>query len=124
MAEAYLTKNAGHRFAVESAGLEPGLLNPFVVDVMKEEGVDLAGKQTNDAFRFFKEGRTYDYVITVCDEASGERCPIFPGKSQRLHWGFDDPSTFEGTDDEIRQKVRKVRDEIKARIDLFIKETN
>jgi arsenate reductase len=123
MAEAFLNSLAGDRFFAESAGLEPGKLNPYVVEVMKEEGIDLAGKKTNSAFEFFKEGRTYDYVVTVCDDASGERCPIFPGKTFRMHWSFEDPSTFTGTGEEIREKIRKVRDQIRERIEIFIRET-
>jgi arsenate reductase len=123
MAEAFLNSLAGDRFFAESAGLEPGKLNPYVVEVMREAGVDLAGKKTNSAFDFFKEGRTYDYVITVCDEASGERCPLFPGKTIRMHWSFEDPSTFTGAGEEIRKEVRKVRDEIRARIEIFVRET-
>jgi arsenate reductase len=123
MAEAFLNSLAGDRFFAESAGLEPGKLNPYVVEVMREEGIDLAGKKTDSAFEFFKEGRTYDYVVTVCDEASGERCPVFPGKTIRMHWSFEDPSTFTGPGEEIRKKVRKVRDMIRERIDMFVRET-
>jgi arsenate reductase len=123
MAEAFLNSLAGDRFFAESAGLEPGKLNPYVVEVMREEGIDLAGKKTDSAFEFFKEGRTYDYVVTVCDEASGERCPVFPGKTIRMHWSFEDPSTFTGSGEEIRKKVRKVRDMIRERIDMFVRET-
>ncbi len=120
MAEAYLKRFAGDRFEVESAGLEPGVVNPYVVEIMKEEGVDLSGKKTNSAFDFLKEGRTYDIVVTVCDESSGRRCPFFPGQSRRMHWGFDDPSSFTGTDDEIKNRIRKVRDSIKKKILQFI----
>ena len=123
IAEAFLNALAGNRFFAESAGLEPGKLNPYVVEVMKEEGIDLTGKKTNSAFEFFKEGRAYDYVVTVCDEASGERCPIFPGKTSRMHWSFEDPSTFTGSGEEIRRRVGKVRDEIRKRIEMFIRET-
>ena len=122
MAEAFLNQFGGGLFHAESAGLEPGKMNPFVVDVMKEIGIDLSGKATNSAFEFFKEGRTYDWVITVCDESSGERCPIFPGRTVRLHWSFDDPSSFKGADESIRAKTRKVRDDIKARIEVFIRD--
>lgn len=120
MAEAYLKMLAGNRFEVESAGLEPGTINPYVVEVMKEEGVDLTNKQTNSAFEFLKEERSYDIVITVCDETSGEKCPFFPGQSQRLHWEFDDPSSFTGDEEEIKSRVREVRDAIKKKILDFI----
>jgi len=120
MAEAYLRMIAGDRFEVESAGLEPGTINPYVVEVMREEGIDLSGKKTNSAFDFLKEERIYDIVVTVCDETSSEKCPIFPGQSQRLHWGFDDPSSFTGSDEEIKKLVREVRDSIKEKIIQFI----
>jgi arsenate reductase (thioredoxin) len=123
MAEAFLNSLAGDRFSAESAGLEPGKLNHYAAEVMREEGIDIAEKKTNDVFDFFKEGRAYDYVVTVCDGASGERCPVFPGKTSRLHWSFEDPSTFTGTGEDIRLKIRKVRDAIKNRIEMFIKET-
>lgn len=120
MAEEYLKLYAGDKFEVESAGIEPGKLNPIVVDVLKEEGIDISGKKTNSAFEFYKEGRRYDYVITVCDETSGEMCPLFPGKSERLHWSFTDPSSFTGTYEEKLDSTRTVREEIKARIKEFI----
>ena len=116
MAEELLRKLAGDRFEVESAGLEPGKLNPIVVEALKEEGVDIAQKQTKAVFDLFKLGRKYSYVITVCDEASAERCPIFPGLSQRLHWSFTDPSKFQGTDQEKLAQVRLVKEEIRATI--------
>jgi arsenate reductase len=120
IAEAYLRMFADDRFDVESAGLEPGTINPYVVAVMKEEGIDISGKKTNSAFDFLKEGRKYDIVVTVCDETSGEKCPFFPGQSERLHWEFDDPSSFTGTDEEIKVRVREVRDSIKKKILQFI----
>jgi len=113
IAEELLRKLAGDRFEVESAGLEPGKLNPIVVEALKEEGIDITGKQTKAVFDLFKSGRHYNYVITVCDEASAERCPVFPGLSQRFHWGFTDPSKFQGTDQERLNKVRGVKEEIK-----------
>jgi len=122
MAQAFLTRLGGDMFEAESAGLEPGKINPYVVEVMKEESIDLSEKRTYSVFDFFKEGRKYDYVITVCDEASGEKCPIFPGKTFRLHWSFQDPSAFRGSEDEIKSMVREVRDEIKKRILRFIEE--
>ncbi len=120
MAEELLRKLAGDRFEVESAGLEPGKLNPIVVEVLKEEGINIAGKQTKAAFDLFKKGNRYDYVITVCDEASAEKCPVFPGSSQRLHWSFTDPSRFQGTDQEKLAKVREVKEEIKGAVKEWI----
>ena len=75
MAEAYLEKFGGEKFLAESAGLEAGILNPLAVEVMQEEGIDISNKKTKDVFEFFKEGRLYQYVVTVCDEANSARCP-------------------------------------------------
>ena len=120
MAEELLRKLAGDRFEVESAGLEPGKLNLIVIEALKEEGIDITGKQTKAVFDLFKTGKHYGYVITVCDEASAERCPIFPGLCQRLHWSFTDPSKFQGTDKEKLAKVREVKEEIKRALKEWI----
>lgn len=116
MAEELLRKIAGDRFDVESAGLEPGTLNPYAVAALREEGIDISGKETVSAFELLKQGRYYTYVITVCDETSAETCPIFPGCRERFHWSFPDPSKFTGTDEEIMTRVREVRDQIKDKI--------
>ena len=97
MAEVFLKKYGGGRFFVESAGFEPGTLNPLVAEAMKETNIDISGNETNSVFDFFKQGKLYDYVITVCDESSAERCPLFPGLIHRLHWSLEDPSGFTGT---------------------------
>ena len=120
MAEAFLNTLAGEKFEAESAGFEPGILNPVVVDALKEEGIDISGNKTKKVFDLYKEGRMYDYVITVCDESAAERCPIFPGKAVRLSWSFEDPSKFEGSYDEKLDKVRAVRDMIKEKLIEFL----
>ena len=122
MAEAILNHLAGDRFIAESAGLEPGKLNPLAVEAMKEMGIDISQKKTQDVFDFYKQGRRFNYVITVCDEASGERCPLFPGISKKLHWGFPDPSTLQGTFEEKLQKTIEIRDQIKKRIEQWLTE--
>jgi arsenate reductase len=121
MAEAYLNHYGGDRFYAESAGLEPGTLNPLVVKAMIEDGIDISGSGTNSVFEFFKEGRFYGYVITVCDETAGERCPIFPGIVKRLHWSFEDPSALKGSEEEKLIEIRRIRDSIKEKILYFIK---
>src|SRR5689334_15337752 len=100
MAEAFLKKYGGDKFEVESAGLEPGILNPLAVDVMKETGIDISGNPTKDVFAMNKEGRMFNYVITVCDAGNSERCPVFPGVSKKIGWEFSDPSSFKGTMEE------------------------
>jgi arsenate reductase len=108
-------------FTAESAGLEPGSLNPVVVEVMNEIGIDISKNKTDSVFEFVKEGRRYDYVITVCDESNAEQCPVFPGVTRRKHWGFRDPSALTGTAEEIKAETRKIRDQIKAAVETFIK---
>ena len=123
MAEAFLNKNGGDFLHAESAGLEPGKLNQNVVEVMKEAGIDISHKGTQGVFDLFRQGRKYDAVITVCDEASAEQCPIFPCKSKRVAWSFPDPSSFTGSRAEILDKTRAVRDLIKKKVAEFIAET-
>ena len=120
MAEAFLKQIAGDRFEVESAGLEPGKLNPVVVEAMQEVGIDISGNKTKSVFDFYKQGKQYDYVITVCDESQSGACPMFPGKGERLHWGFDDPSSFQGTPEERLEKTRVVRDKIRKKIEEWL----
>lgn len=116
MAEALLRQMAGDKFDVESAGLEPGILNPLAVRVMKEMGIDISQNQTKSAFDFYRQGRHYDYVITVCDESQAGRCPVFPGAKEQLHWSFADPSSFAGSQEERIVKTRQVRNQIEAKI--------
>ena len=122
MAEAYLNKLGGDYFAVESAGLEAGKLNPLAVEVMKEEGIDISQNVTNDVFDFFKEGRIYHYVITVCDKEASDRCPIFPGITEKINWSFPDPSSLSGTHEEKLQATRIIRDQIKRAVIDFVKQ--
>jgi arsenate reductase len=116
MAEAFLKKHGGDRFQAESAGLEPGKLNPYVVRAMAEVGIDISGKETKSVFDLAAAGASYDLVVTVCSKEAAERCPIFPGKHEKLHWPFDDPSSFKGSDEEIMAKVRRIRDQIEAAV--------
>ncbi len=122
MAEALLKHIGGDRFEAESAGFEPGTLNPIVVEALKEIGIDISKNKTKSVFDLYKQGRMYQYVVTVCDESSSERCPIFPGIiRERLHWSFQDPSSFQGTHEERLAKTRVVRDQVKAKIEEFVK---
>jgi arsenate reductase (thioredoxin) len=121
MAEAFLNQLAGDNFFAESAGLEPGIINPIVVEAMKEVNIDISKNKTKSVFDFFKEGRIYHFVIAVCDGASAERCPIFPGLTKRLGWSFEDPASFTGTHEEKLVKTRLVRDSIKIEVENFIK---
>jgi arsenate reductase len=124
MAEALLNHFYGERFLAESAGLEPGTLNPVAVAAMRDLGIDISKKQTRDVFELYKHGKRYDYVITVCDEASGERCPLFPGVTTTLHWSFEDPSAFRGTEREKLLKTIEVREGIRVKLQDWIEGTS
>jgi arsenate reductase (thioredoxin) len=121
MAEAYLKRFGGDMFEVESAGLEPGELNPFVVEVMKEEGIDISGNRTKSVFDLFKQGRMFGYVVAVCDKEAAERCPIFPGVSTRMNWSFADPSALTGSNEERLAGTRAIRDQIKETIAEWVR---
>ncbi len=120
MAEAFLNSFAGDRFEAESAGLEPGILNPVVVKAMQEMDINISNNQTKAVLDLFKKGKYYNFVITVCDESVAERCPIFPGVVTRLSWNIPDPSRLQGTNEEKLEKTRIIRDQIKDKILKFI----
>jgi arsenate reductase (thioredoxin) len=116
MAEAFLNEMYGDRFEAESAGLEPGTLNPLAVAVMNEVGIDISRNKTKSVYDFFKKGSLFSWVITVCDESAAERCPVFPGIVKRFHWSFPDPSLLTGTSEEKMIALRKIRDDIKNKV--------
>ncbi|HWD91780.1 MAG TPA: arsenate reductase ArsC [Verrucomicrobiae bacterium] len=123
MAEAFLNQICGEQFEAKSAGLEPGKLNPIVVETMQEIDIDISNNATKAVFDFVKSDEVFTYVVTVCDEASAERCPIFPGATTRLHWSFPDPSSFQGTHEERLAKTREIRDTIKKKIEAWCETT-
>jgi arsenate reductase len=117
IAEAYLKEFGDDKFEAQSAGLEPASeINPLVVEVMKEEGIDISGNQIQSVFELFKTGRLFDHVITVCDAASEAKCPVFAGITKRWNWPFPDPAAVEGTSAEKIQQVREIRDMIKNKL--------
>jgi arsenite-transporting ATPase len=120
MAEAFLSQLCGEQMEAHSAGLEPTKINPIVVEVMKEVGIDLSQKQTQDVWSIVKRSELYAFVITVCDEAA-EQCPIFPGVTKRRSWSFADPAAFEGTHEEKLAMTREVRDQIRREVESFCK---
>jgi arsenate reductase len=124
MAEAFLKQLGNGKFEAESAGIEKGKLNPVVVRAMLEVGIDISKNDTQEVFDLFRQGKSYQAVITVCEQEAAERCPIFPGRVKRIAWSFPDPSKFTGTDEEILAKVRLVRDEIKEKVMEFIAEAS
>ncbi len=120
MAEAFLRQRCGDGFEAHSAGLEPGKLNPIVVEAMQEIGIDISRNQTKAVSDYLT--KDFAFVITVCDEASAERCPVFPGVTSRLHWGFPDPSAFQGSHAERLAKTREVRDTIRRTVEAWCAE--
>jgi arsenate reductase len=122
MAEAFLKQFGNGKFGAESAGIEKGKLNPYVVRAMHEIGIDISKNETKEVFDLLKQGRSYHAVITVCEKEAAERCPIFPGMVKRIAWSLPDPSKFTGTEEEILEQVRGVRDEIKEKVIQFIAE--
>ena len=116
MAEALLNRLCPGEFEAESAGLTPGTLNPFAVEALREIGIDIAGKRPRSTDEVLEAGTQFAHVITVCDDAQKEQCPIFPGGAQKLHMSFPDPSSFAGTDEEKLAFTRTVRDMIEARL--------
>ena len=117
MAEGLLRHDGGAWFEVESAGVEPSHVRPQAIVAMKEIGIDISGHRSKSVDEF--AGRDFDCVITVCDNAS-ERCPIFSGNTERIHWSFDDPAVAEGDDAAKLAVFRRVRDQMRERLREFI----
>ena len=119
MAEGLLRHDGGERFEVFSAGVEPSRVRPQAVEAMREIGVDISAHRSKSVDEF--AGREFDYVITVCDNAN-ERCPVFPGRTRRIHWSFDDPAAARGDEAARLAVFRRVRDEIRGRLRRFVEE--
>ena len=123
MAEAFLRKYGDDRFVAYSAGLEPRNINPYTVRVMEEVGLSLDGQYSKSLTEYVGKVH-FGYMITVCADAE-EKCPsVFPGMGQRMHWGFEDPAAFVGSEEEILVKFRDVRDQIDTRIREWLEESN
>ncbi len=116
MAEGLLRYDGGDRFEVTSAGTIASFVRPQAIAAVDEIGIDITGHRSKSVDEF--AGQEFDYVITVCDNAK-ESCPVFPGKTQRIHWSFDDPANAEGSDEEKLSVFRRVRDEIRNRLREF-----
>ena len=121
MAEAFLRKYGGDRFEAHSAGLEPKGLNPFTVKVMEEVGIDISS-QTSKGMETYLGKVLFQYLVTVCDDAD-RNCPtVWPGVNTRMHWSFQDPAAFEGSEEEKLNKFREVRDLIENKIKDWLTE--
>jgi arsenate reductase (thioredoxin) len=118
MAEGFLRSLAGDRFEVGSAGTQATRVHPLAIRAMADVGIDLGGHTSKVVDELVEQ--PWDYVITVCD-AANEACPVFPEKSSRLHWSFEDPSQATGTDDQQLEAFRRVRDQIQRRLANWIR---
>lgn len=118
MAEAFLRKFAGDKFEVYSAGLESQGVNPYTIRVMEEIGYNMSSHRSKSLTEYMGK-KHFGYLITVCGGAD-KNCPIFPGMGMRMHWGFEDPAAFQGSDDEKLEKFRQVRDQIAEKIRTWL----
>jgi arsenate reductase len=115
MAESLLRELGGGRFDVTSAGFEPRRANPLVLEALAQMGLTLPSVEVQPSvFDLYKSGRRFNYVIGVCDEGHGQKCPLFPGVTQRLTWSFPDPATFEGSHADQLKRVLEVREAIRT----------
>jgi arsenate reductase len=121
MAEGWLRHLGDGAFEVFSAGTHPAGKNPLALRAMEEVGVYIAGQESENIDKYVEQ--PFDYVITVCDRAK-ETCPVFPGGDRQLHWSFDDPAAAQGTDEERLPEFRRVRDEIRGRIEQFLEKSD
>ncbi len=121
MAEGLLRHDAGDRFEVESAGTKPSTVRPEAIAVMHELGIDISAHRAKHVDEF--EGKHFDYVITVCDNAK-ESCPVFFGSAKRLHHSFEDPAAFQGSEEERLALFRRVRDELRSFLDNFARQAH
>ena len=123
MAEAFLRKAAGDRFEVYSAGLKPKGIHPLTIQVMQEKGFDLSGQSSKGVQEYL--GKVLiQTLITLCDDAE-KNCPtVWPGISTHLHWSFEDPSAFEGTEAQKLEKFRQIRDQIETGINAWLKDNS
>ena len=117
-----MNETCGEFFEAHSAGLEPGTINPLAVEALQELGVGISKNTTQRVFDVWISGQIFQFVVTVCSEAEAEGCPIFAGVTTRLHWSFDDPSKLMGTHEQRLTGTRRIRDQIRARIDSFCEE--
>lgn len=118
IAEGYLKHFANGNATVYSAGIETHGVNPKAIAVMGQDGIDISGHTSNNVDEY--EDIPFDFVITVCDNAS-ENCPFFPSEAIRLHYNFPDPAKAQGTEEEVMYEFRKVRDRIKKYSEVFVK---
>lgn len=122
MAEAYLNAAGRTRFVAHSAGSDPtGAVNPFALDLLQRHRIDTASLRSKSWDEFARPGAPrMDFVFTVCDQAAGEVCPVWPGQPMSAHWGIDDPAKAEGTDEGKRKAFFTAYNQLTTRINLFL----
>ncbi|AWT59586.1 MAG: Arsenate reductase [Candidatus Moanabacter tarae] len=119
MAEAWANALYPLSLKAQSAGLEPGTINPYVIRAMAEVNIDISKSSPTPLVNVIMTKSIFNYVITVCDESSSGKCPVFPSSSTKLHWNFPDPSKFIGNEEQVMKDVRKIRDSIKDKVSEF-----
>lgn len=117
MAEGFLRSSGGNDIIVHSAGVSPGGVDGRAIQAMQEIGIDIS-QHTSDSIADYLND-SFDFVITVCDNAR-TKCPVFPGGGERLHWPFEDPHGAVGTDDDVMAVFRRVRDQIQTRVKSWL----
>ena len=122
MAEAFLNKLGNGFFLAESAGLVPTEVHPATKIIMKEIGYDISNQSTNSVFGYYRENREYSIVVKMCDKKEEDSCPVFKGTEKELYWSLDDPAKIEGINEEKLNKLRKIRDELKIKVELLVEE--
>lgn len=120
MAEGLLRNDAGDRFEVESAGVDPNSVRPEAIAAMRQIGIDISGHRSKSIEEF--AGQDFDYVITVCDNAN-QNCPVFPGNTKRIHWSIDDPAAVQVNHEQRLIAFRSARDDLRHRLRLFANAT-
>lgn len=117
MGEGLFRHEGGADYEVASAGTKPTQVRPEAIAVMNELGIDISGHHSKSVTEF--EGQSFDYVVTVCDNAR-DTCPVFPARTERLHWSFEDPAAVQGTEQERLAAFRRIRDQIHQRVKSFV----
>jgi arsenate reductase (thioredoxin) len=119
MAEGLLRHVGGETFNVESAGVEASFVRPQAIQAMREIGIDISHQRSKSLDEF--TAQTFDYVITVCDNAN-QRCPVFQGAPRRIHWSIEDPAAETGSEEIRSAAFRRVRDELRVRLSEFVED--
>lgn len=119
MGEGLFRREGGREYAVESAGTKPSRVRPEAIAVMHEIGIDISGHRSKSVEEF--SGQSFDYVVTVCDNAR-DTCPVFPAGTQRIHWSLEDPAAVQGSEQERLAAFRRIRDQLHERVKTFFRE--